>query len=277
MIFESTGLTIYACVIAAIFGAVMGSFFLCAVSRSAKGESFLAGRSYCDNCGKELGARDLFPIFSWILSKGKSRCCGQKLSALYPLSEFLCAAIFVTLLLKYGLTIEFVQYLVLACILFCIAFRDHLSYTIPNALVIAGIVWRIVMFPILAAINNTWSTITGDMLWSLISAVVLSVFVLVVALILEKLTGKPALGGGDVKLLFMLGLYFTWQIGLFGLLLSCIFGIVLAMVHKPNAQLEVGDETVPEGSIPFGVAISIAFWFVMLFGNTVFNWYLSFF
>ena len=71
---------IFFTVIAAVFGAVMGSFLNCAAWRIAHGESFLKGRSHCPNCGHVLGPLELIPVLSWVIQGGKCKGCGQKIS-----------------------------------------------------------------------------------------------------------------------------------------------------------------------------------------------------
>ena len=70
-------LTVYCCVLAALLGACMGSFLNCMAWRVVHGESVLRGRSHCDACGHVLGARDLVPVVSYLVSGGKCRYCGE--------------------------------------------------------------------------------------------------------------------------------------------------------------------------------------------------------
>ena len=76
-----------AAVVLAIVSPMTGSFLKCWADRSRAGISVADGRSFCDNCGKTLAARDLIPVLSWSLAGGKSRCCGQKISPTLLLAE----------------------------------------------------------------------------------------------------------------------------------------------------------------------------------------------
>lgn len=96
----------------------------------------------------------------------------------------------------------------------------------------------------------------------LIGAFVIAGAMLLLAVIFDKVTGKESLGGGDVKLFFMTGLYLGPWIGLFNLIVACIIGIIFVVVMKQR-------------KIPFGPAISIAVFISILVGNNVISWYLS--
>ena len=80
-IYEDTFFMIYCCVLAGVFGAVLGSFLNCAAWRIAHGESFVKGRSHCTSCGHVLGFLDLIPVFSWIFLGGRCRYCKTKIYA----------------------------------------------------------------------------------------------------------------------------------------------------------------------------------------------------
>ena len=82
-------ITVYCCTVAALLGACTGSFLGCLAWRTVHGESVLRGRSHCDICGHTLGVRDLVPVFSYLLSGGKCRYCGAKLSARHVWGELI--------------------------------------------------------------------------------------------------------------------------------------------------------------------------------------------
>lgn len=81
--------------IAAILGLICGSFVTALSYRLPRGEDFVHGRSRCPSCKATLTVRDLFPVFSWVTSRGRCRHCGVSVSGRYPLTELLCAVLFV--------------------------------------------------------------------------------------------------------------------------------------------------------------------------------------
>lgn len=136
----SLPITVYCCAMAALLGACMGSFLNCLTWRMLHGESVLRGRSHCDVCGHVLGVRDLVPVFSYLLSGGKCRYCGAKLSARHVWGELISAAVFVSLLLQYDISLQTLEAWLLACVLLACTFADLEGYIIPDRFVAAGVV-----------------------------------------------------------------------------------------------------------------------------------------
>ena len=99
---ENMVITAYLCLWLAVLGAVLGSFLDCAVSRRAAGEPWHRGRSRCISCGHPLGARDLVPVASYLLRRGRCRFCGRKIPAECLLAELAGAGMFLCLGLRFG-------------------------------------------------------------------------------------------------------------------------------------------------------------------------------
>ena len=99
-----------------------------------------------------------------------------------------------------------------------------------------------------------------DLKWGLVSAFGVGILMLLISLVFDQLTGKESLGGGDIKLLFMTGLYMRPGVTLFSLILSCFVGLFIALVLKKD-------------KIPFGPSISIAVFLSILFGSEFVAWY----
>ena len=162
------------------------------------------------------------------------------------------------MVVKYDVSFETLRYLVLVCMLMGLSLVDMDKYIIPDRFIIAGIVWWAATVPLMA---EPWKLQFKD---GLLGAFVIAGAMLVLSLVFDKVTGKESLGGGDVKLLFMAGLYLGLLTGLFNLILACIVGIIFVAVMKQK-------------KIPFGPAISIAVFFSIMCGDQVVNWYLSLF
>lgn len=144
MLWVSPALTVYICVLTGILGACMGSFLNCMAWRIVHGESVLHGRSHCDVCGHVLGAGDLIPVLSYIMHKGRCKYCGAKLSAGHVFAEVLTALTFLLLVLKYDISLQALEYILLACLLLAAAFTDLEGYMIPDRFIVTGIVVRVV-------------------------------------------------------------------------------------------------------------------------------------
>lgn len=258
MLYSSPLITIYAITLTFLIGLAAGSFLNCAAMRTVSGESIAKGRSHCPSCNHTLGVFDLVPLFSWLFLKGKCRYCGAKISLRYPLSELLGALVFVSALLRWDISLRALEMALLGAILIWIALVDADVQLIPDRLIIAGIVVRVAF--VLAS-----GDIAHTALSSLIGGVSMSLPVLLIALLLEKLLKKEAVGGGDIKLLFMTGLYFDWKLNILSLFLACLIGIAFALL----ARVKSGKP------FPFGPAIACGTWLSMLFGDAIISAYLS--
>lgn len=238
----------------------MGSFLNCVAMRVLSGESIARGRSHCMSCGHTLGALDLVPLFSWLLLRGKCRYCGSKISARYPLCELVLGVVYVLILAKYDLTLRTLELIVLCSVLLCVTLCDLDEHIIPDRFIIIGIINRIIF--ILISGN-----ILAELKLSLIGAFSVSLPLLILSLILDKILKKDTMGGGDIKLFFMAGMYFAWPVNVLVLLMSAIIGIVFGVLSKKNEEKQ----------IPFGPAISVGYFLGMLFGSELVNLYLGLF
>lgn len=246
----------YGCVLAVVLGAVMGSFLNCAAGRMARGESFLRGHSHCMSCGHELGARDLVPVFSWVCSRGRCRYCGEKVSGRYPLTELFFGAVTLACLLRFDLTAEGLRNWAFLGCLFCLALVDWESRIIPDGChVFSLIVWAAA----LPFLGWTWPQIGLRVLTGLVAGGAL----LGVSLVMDRVLGRESLGGGDIKLIAVVGLYLGAVKTLFAVILACVLGLLLAALRR-------GEE---EKAIPFGPAIALASGGMLLFGQGLAEWY----
>ncbi len=256
-LYDYPPLLAFACAAAAVVGAVLGSFLNCAAWRIAHGESWTKGRSHCPGCGHTLSALDLVPVLSWLFLRGRCRYCGRKLSARYPLTELFFALVAAACLLRDGLTPLLARDMVFLCCLFLLSLVDLESYIIPDGCHIVS-----------AAAWLAWLPFSGwglrEILLHLAAALCFGGGVMLIGLLVGKALKKESLGGGDVKLFAVMGLYLGFVGSLFALMLSCVFGLLLALVKRGE-----------EGRIPFGPAIAAATAVMLLFGGGLVEWYLG--
>lgn len=260
-IYDDSFFMIYCCVLAGIFGAVLGSFLNCAAWRIAHGESFVKGRSHCTSCGHVLGFPDLVPVFSWLLLGGKCRYCKTKISPRYMLTELFFAAVSVLSLMRFDLSGEYVRNMILACCLFCLSLVDLEIFEIPNGCVLLpAIAW--------AAAVPFMDMSKTDVLVHVISGAGYGIGMLILVLIFDKILGRETMGGGDLKLFALMGLYLGVAASLFALFFSCILGLLMGAVQNRYGK---GKST----PIPFGPAIALAFYAMLLYGDGLVSWYLG--
>ena len=257
IIFSDTLILVYSIVIAGILGAVFGSFLNCAAYRIAHGESVVKGRSHCPDCGHELGVLDLFPIFSWLFLRGKCRYCKSKVSSRYFITECIMALMSILCLLACDISFLFLRNFILLCCLFCLSLIDIDTFEIPDRFHIIMIVaWALYLL----CVPDVLETLKKGGL----GFIVIGGGILIISLIMDKVLGKNSLGGGDIKLLFVMGLYLGLVAGVFALIFACIIGLIFAVATKKRKE-----------HFPFGPSISIAFWFMLLYGDGLTNWYLG--
>ena len=256
-IFEYRPALVYCIAVAAMLGAVAGSFLNCAAWRIVRGESFTRGRSRCPACGHALGAAELVPVVSWLVQKGRCKWCGQKVSIRYPLTELGFALVTVLCLLRFGLTVLCLRNFLFLCCLFLLTLTDLEDMIIPDGChIAAAAAW-------LAALPFTF-TGWGDALKSVLAAVAFGGGLLAVSLVMDRLLGRDSLGGGDIKLFAVVGLYLGFIGSLFALMLACIVGLALQGLLRRRGG---------ERAFPFGPSIALAAAAMLLYGEPLVRWY----
>ncbi len=265
MMHVSLFITIYILCIAVLLGAAFGSFLDCMAWRIAAGESILKGRSHCDNCQHVLGFLDLIPVFSYVFLKGRCRYCGKKVSPESTCCEILLGLIFAVLVYRFDVSFRTLRFLILAGILLGLSLVDLKTYTIPNGFIAAGILSWFMTLPGILYEEYGESLREGmlhEALYPFLGALMLGGSMLLLSLLFDHILGKESMGGGDIKLFFMTGLYLHPLLLLFYLILSSIIGLLFALLFKQR-------------QIPFGPAISIAALTMILWGNGFLNWYIG--
>ncbi len=259
-IFASRGILLYCCCVAAVLGAALGSFLNCAAWRIAHEEPFWKGRSRCPACGHTLGVPDLVPVLSWLLLRGKCRHCGERISPRYPITEVFFAAVTVACLLRFDLTVLGLRNWLFLCCLFCLSLVDLECYIIPDGcLLLSAGVW-LAALP-LAGLSGR------EIVLHLLAAVGFGGGTLLVSLAMDALLGRESLGGGDIKLFAVMGLYLGPAASLFALVLACVLGLLFQGLRKT-----LGTDN---KLIPFGPAIAAATALMLLWGDGLVHWYLG--
>ena len=248
---------LYICVLSFFLGAVMGSALNCLAYRIVRDQKWSSGRSLCPQCGHVLSLPDLIPVVSWLCLGGKCRHCGAKISARYVITEALLGLGFVSVLLRFGLSLDALSGAVLVACLLSLSLVDLEIQIIPD---------RFLAIP--AAVRLVQLVCEGRALSGLIPALIFGGGLLVLSLVMDKILKKDSMGGGDIKLMAVLGLFFTIPECLLLLVIACIVGIFMAAI-----LMKIDSET----AFPFGPALSIAAWVTLLFGEGITGWYLSLF
>lgn len=251
---------VWVLVLGLLLGLVMGSAMNCLALRLAAGEKWSSGRSRCPSCGHALGAGELVPVMSWLVQGGKCRHCGAPISKRYPLTEAGMAVLYGSVLLRFGLTWDTVSALVLVTCLMALALVDLDTQEIPDVFLIVPAVVRLGQLVLACGFTAA--------LWAQVwPALALGGAVLVLSLVMDKVLGKESMGGGDIKLLFVLGLFMDFPCCVLLVILACVVGLVLAFTLGARRGV----------AFPFGPAIAAAAWLVLMIGEPVTAWYLGLF
>ncbi len=258
MLFTTPFITAYCLIVAGILGAVLGSFLNCAAWRVIHGDTVLKGRSFCAYCYHTLSARDLIPVVSYVALRGKCRYCHRKLSPRFLLSELAGAVIYITVLLRHDLSWECLRMLYVLTWLLYASLADLEGGWIPDRVWVCCVIGY---FP-LAYLSGGWALIKNGM----IGGVIVFVFLVTVVWLMDKVTGKDTMGGGDIKLFGVVGLYCGWPDFLFPVLISTILGIIgLTVTGRMKKDLP----------IRFAPAIAASVWLDALFGDVAMEFYAS--
>lgn len=253
-------------IIAFIFGLHGGSFLNVCIYRLPKSESIINPPSHCPKCNKKIRWYDNIPLISYIVLKGKCRDCGTKISPRYFLVEFLTGLMFFFLMFKFGFTFNFFIFLIFICILIIVTFIDFDHFLIPDVLVLPGIVLGLALSPkniLLADLSPLFFDVSGGPFSAFVNSLTGAVFgfasLFAVALIGRALFKKEAMGGGDLKLLAMMGAFIGWKNVFFTIFASSfigsIVGIIMILVKKKGRK-----EYIPYGPyLALGGILSI-FW-----------------
>ena len=247
-------------IFAFIFGAVVGSFLNVCICRLPKSESIVFPPSHCPNCDYKIPFYDNIPILSYLLLRGKCRSCKGRISPQYPIVELLNALLTLFLLMRFGPSPAFLVLFLFCSAMVVITFIDLEHQIIPDVISLPGI-----------AVGFIFSFFIPQLGWksSLIGIAVGGGSLWLVAHVYELISKKEGMGGGDIKLLAMMGAFFGWKAIPFIIFVSSLvgsmIGITVMLVQKKDAKM----------AIPFGPFLALGAILYIFFGRQVIQWYLN--
>ncbi len=236
-----------------ITGTCTGSFLNLCIYRVPAGETVVTGRSRCRSCGHHLNFYEMIPVASYFLLRGNCRHCGRSISPRYPLVESATGLLFVLAYLVHGCTWATIAAWFFISLLVVAAFIDLDNYIIPDGLVLAGLTGGILF----ALLQSVAFLING--LYGLLIA---GIVMLAIAFV-----SRGGMGGGDIKLSAVMGLYLGWQKVLVALLVSFVFGGVVGVLLLATGRKGRKDK------MPFGPFLALGGIVAVLWGEKLLAWY----
>ena len=241
------------------FGAVIGSFLNVCIVRLPAEQSVVRPRSRCPKCRHQLAWYDNIPVVSWLLLRGACRQCRQRISPLYPLVELAVALIWAWMAVRHGLGLDGLKGALFGTLLIGIALTDAREYIIPDEFTLGGLVAGLLFAAAAGA---------GGLLQAAIGAAAGFGLLWVVGRAGTWFLKEDAMGGGDIKMMAMVGAFVGWQ----GVLLTVFLGALAGTsIFVPLALM--GRKRL----VPFGVFLAIGAAITYLVGPAILGWYRGFF
>jgi leader peptidase (prepilin peptidase)/N-methyltransferase len=242
-----------------ILGLAVGSFLNVCIHRLPKKASIVQPPSSCPSCGYVLGWLDNIPVVSYLMLGGRCRRCKTSISIRYPVVELVTMAIFILHYVVFGADIILVPRLLFACaliVLFAIDLEHHL---LPNVITLSGIVVGLafsLMLPpgLVDALLGT--VLGGGLLWLIGEAY-------------YRYSGVEGMGGGDVKMLAMIGAFLGWKLVILTLVFSsfagALVGLLVIAIRRGGMKY----------ALPYGTFLSLAALVSSVAGTRIVDWYLT--
>jgi leader peptidase (prepilin peptidase)/N-methyltransferase len=245
-----------------IFGTIVGSFLNVCIHRLPQESSIILPSSHCPRCKTPIRFYDNIPLISFALLRGKCRACHAPISWRYPLVEFLMGFFSIILLWKYGIAALYLIYFAFFAALTLVSFIDLPHRIIPDVISLPGILIGVgisLIHPQLSLKD------------SLIGVLVGGGSLYVVASVYHIVTKREGMGGGDVKLLAMIGAFIGWKGVLFTILCSSLIGSIVGVT-----MMLISSKADSKYAVPFGPFLSLGAIIYVLAGKALVNWYVGF-
>ena len=244
-----------------IFGICIGSFLNVCIYRLPEGKSIAHPPSSCPGCGTTIRFYDNIPLMSWLLLRGRCRHCHTPIAFRYVLVELLGGFMAVCVYFKFGPSTEGLVYYAFIAALLTITFIDLDHQIIHDVISLPGIPLGFAASFFIPPI--TWMD-------SLIGLLVGGGSLYAVAWGYALITGKEGMGGGDIKLLAMIGAFIGWK----GVLVTIFMGSAIGTLAGLTAML--AEKKDMKMRIPFGPFLAMGAVISIFFGNELIVWYWNF-
>jgi leader peptidase (prepilin peptidase)/N-methyltransferase len=244
-----------------LLGLAVGSFLNVCIHRLPSRSSVVSPGSRCPSCDYALGWADNIPVVSYVMLRGRCRSCKAPISLRYPIVELLTMGVFVLNFHVFGAGPILVPKLVLSCgmiVLFAIDLEHHL---LPNVITLPGVAIGFLfslLFPPGPLSSAIGILVGGGSLWLIGEAY-------------YRYAGQEGMGGGDVKMLAMIGAFLGWKLVLVTLVFSSIAGAVIGLLVILSRRGDL------RYALPYGTFLALAGLIASLYGDRIVAWYVGFY
>lgn len=248
-------------VLAAVFGALVGSFLNVCIYRLPIGKPIALARSACARCQRQLSWYENIPVLSYLVLGGRCRSCRQPISIRYPIVELLTAVMFAAAMWHYGPGPLLASRLIFGCMLIVLFAIDLEHHLLPNAITLPGIIVGLAF----SVINPPgWVSsligiaVGGGVLWAIAEGY-------------YRLRHEEGLGMGDVKMLAMIGAFLGWQLTLVTLMMASFAGSIVGV------GFIIAQRGGMKYALPFGTFLAMGAVLAAVVGQDLLTWYLGFY
>ena len=248
-----------------IIGAIVGSFLNVCIYRLPKKESIISPRSHCVWCRKTIPWYDNIPFLSFLLLRGRCRLCKKRISFIYFIVELLTALLFLFIFTHFGLSVKFIVYTALSCALIVASFIDLKIQEIPDEITLPGMAIGVILsfiFPHLISQDTNLSGLFNSILGLLAGGAL----IYLMGILGKGLFKKEAMGGGDVKLMAMLGAFLGWRLVILAFFIAPLLGSIVGVVLKIKNKEDI---------IPYGPHLSLAAIIAIIWGDKILSLFMG--
>ena len=265
-----------------VLGACIGSFLNVCIVRWPEERSILRPRSRCPRCGNQLSWIENIPVVSWMLLRGRCRCCDERISVMYPLVELAVGLGWMAAAWHFGFTFTALRVAVFATTLLGVAVTDAQHYLIPDGFTLFGLIFALVTSVI--SFFQSETQLFATPYEALVGACAGAGMIAIVGWLGEVVTRREAMGLGDVTLMAFVGA----ALGPARALITVFFGATLgaltfvgvvipvALMRRGHAreqtELALGSAPFETPLVPFGVFLAPAALLTLFFGDALLAW-----
>ena len=243
---------------AAIVGACVGSFLNVCIYRWPEGLSVIRPRSRCPRCETPIRWHDNIPVVGWLVLRGRCRQCGERISIQYPLIELTTASLWVAAALRHGFGWQALSSALFFTLLLGIALTDARTYIIPDQFTWGGLAMGLLLSLAPGGISPLQSALGAALGFGLLYGI---------AILGTAIFKKEAMGGGDIKMMAMVGAFLAPPGVLLTVFLGALFGsLIFGPISMKTGKL-----------VPFGIFLALGAGITEPWGQTIIDWYVRHF